>query len=191
MIFVMKLRPHQGRCSPMIILLCNLLRWNLSKCSQFVKFVLPIIKKSEKREVTKAVPRYLQFCVIFLCLKFDPMNCFYQQALGRAQICLMVRQIFGNSICGNVINLAQKIPILFVAKHYEMEKNFAKICIGRLLAMFPTVFCFRFFRRIESLYSHPDLARSKKPYGASWNVKIKNSRNWSRHVRSSIFLGGD
>ena len=55
MIFVMKLRLHEGRCSPMIILLCNLLRWNLSKCSQFVKFVLPIIKKSEKREVTKAV----------------------------------------------------------------------------------------------------------------------------------------
>ena len=41
--------------SPMIILLCNLLRWNLSKCSQFVKLVLPIIKKSEKREVKKAV----------------------------------------------------------------------------------------------------------------------------------------
>ena len=55
MIFVMKLRLHEGRCSPMIILLCNLLRWNLSKCSQFVKFVLPIIKKLEKREVTKAV----------------------------------------------------------------------------------------------------------------------------------------
>ena len=55
MIFVMKLRLHEGRCSLMIILLCNLLRWNLSKCSQIVKFVLPIIKKLEKREVTKAV----------------------------------------------------------------------------------------------------------------------------------------
>ena len=55
LIFVMKLRLHVGRCSPMIILLCNLLRWNLSKCSKFVKFVLPIIKKSEKGEVKKAV----------------------------------------------------------------------------------------------------------------------------------------
>ena len=65
-------------------------------------------------------PRYLQFCVIFFYLKFGPMNLFYQQALGRAQI-LIVQQILGNSIWGNAINLAQKIPIFFVAKHYVME----------------------------------------------------------------------
>ena len=77
---------------------------------------------------------------------------FYQHTLGRAQICLMVQQILGNSICGNVINLAQEIPILLVAKHHEMEKNFAKIYIwacvnfqiGRLLAICPTVFFFGF-----------------------------------------------
>ena len=33
------------------------------------------------------------------------MNCFYQQALGRAQICLTVQQILGNSIEGNTITL--------------------------------------------------------------------------------------
>ena len=54
MIFLMKLRLHEGRRSPAIILLCNLLRWNLSKCSQFVKFVLPIIKKLGKKGITKA-----------------------------------------------------------------------------------------------------------------------------------------
>ena len=36
--------------------------------------------------------------VIFFYLKFGHMNCFYQQALGRAQICLMVQKILGNSI---------------------------------------------------------------------------------------------
>ena len=41
----------------------------------------------------------------------------------------MIQQILGNSICGNVINLAQEIPISLVAKHHEMEKNFAKIYI--------------------------------------------------------------
>ena len=57
------------------------------------------------------------------------MNCIYQQALERAQICLMIQQILGNFIEGNPINLSQKIPIFFVAKHYIMEKNFAKIGI--------------------------------------------------------------
>ena len=106
MIFLMKLRLHEGRRSPAIILLCNLLRWNISKCSQFVKFVLPIIKKLGKKELQRQLPRYLQFCVTFLYLKFGPMNFFYQKALGRAQICLMVRQILGNSIWGSAINLA-------------------------------------------------------------------------------------
>ena len=49
------------------------------------------------------------------------MNFVYQQVLGRAQICLTVRQIFGNSTEGNAINLARKIPVFFVAKHYGME----------------------------------------------------------------------
>ena len=54
--------------------------------------------KVGEKGLKRQFPRYLQFCVIFLHLKFGPMNCFYQQALGRAQICLMVQQILGNSI---------------------------------------------------------------------------------------------
>ena len=56
------------------------------------------LKVSGKKELQRQFPRCLQFCVIFLYLKFGPMNCFYQQALGRAQICLIVQQILGNSI---------------------------------------------------------------------------------------------
>ena len=40
---------------------------------------------------------------------------FYQQALGRAKICLTVQQILGHSIDGNAINLSRKILISFVA----------------------------------------------------------------------------
>ena len=55
--------------------------------------------KVGEKGLQRQFPRYLQFFVIFLHLKFAfPMNCFYQQALGRAQICLMVQQILGNSI---------------------------------------------------------------------------------------------
>ena len=77
--------------------------------------------KVGEKGLQRQFPRYFQFCVIFLYLKFGAMNCFYQHALGREQICLMVQQILGNSIRGNAINLAQKIPIFFVAKHYVME----------------------------------------------------------------------
>ena len=191
MIFIMKLRLHEGRARQwwFCFAICfdeisqnvhNL--WNLSCRS---------LKSRKKERLQRQFPRYLQFCVIFLFLKFGPMNCFYQQALGRAQICLMVQQIFWNSICGNVINLAQKIPILFVAKHYEIEKNFVKICIwacvnfwlSRLLAIVPTVFCFRFFRRIESLCSHPDLARSKNPMEPPETSKLKN-----REIEADTFV---
>ena len=55
--------------------------------------------KVGEKGLKRQFPRYLQFFVIFLHLKFAfPMNCFYQQALGKAQICLMVQQIVGNSI---------------------------------------------------------------------------------------------
>ena len=54
--------------------------------------------KVGEKGLQRQFPRYLQFFVIFLHLKFGHMNCFYQQALGRAQICLMVQQILGNSI---------------------------------------------------------------------------------------------
>ena len=54
--------------------------------------------KVGEKGLQRQFPRYLQFFVIFLHLKFGSMNYFYQQALGRAQICLMVQQILGNSI---------------------------------------------------------------------------------------------
>ena len=54
--------------------------------------------KVGEKGLQRQFPRYLQFCVIFLYLKFGAMNCFYQHALGREQICLMVQQILGNSI---------------------------------------------------------------------------------------------
>ena len=53
--------------------------------------------KVGKKVLQRQFPRYLQFCVIFFYLKFGPMNLFYQQALGGAQI-LIVQQILGNSI---------------------------------------------------------------------------------------------
>ena len=46
---------------------------------------------------------------------------FYEQALGRIQIYLKVQQIFRNSNGGIAINVARKIPIFLVAKHYVME----------------------------------------------------------------------
>ena len=46
---------------------------------------------------------------------------FYEQALGRIQIYLKVQQIFRNSNGGIAINVARKISIFFVAKHYVME----------------------------------------------------------------------
>ena len=46
---------------------------------------------------------------------------FYEQTLGRIQIYLKVQQIFRNSNGGIAINVARKIPIFFVAKHYVME----------------------------------------------------------------------
>ena len=89
------------------------------------------------------------------------MNISYQKALGRAQICLMVQKILGNSTEGNAIYLARKIPIFFVTKHYVMVQNFAKISIGacvnfricRLLAIFPKVFSLRLtsFSGVEGL----------------------------------------
>ena len=73
--------------------------------------------KVGEKGLQRQFPRYLQFCVTFLYLKFGAMNFFYQHALGREKIC----NFSGNSIRGNAINLAQKIPIFFVTKHYVME----------------------------------------------------------------------
>ena len=48
MIFVIKLRLHEREALvsdnlALLLIFFNLLYWNLSKCSQFVKIVLPII----------------------------------------------------------------------------------------------------------------------------------------------------
>ena len=76
--------------------------------------------KAYTKGLQRQFPHYLRFCVFFIYLKSGLMNIFYQQAPGRAQKCLTVQQISGNSIGGNVINLARKIPIFFVTKHYVM-----------------------------------------------------------------------
>ena len=57
------------------------------------------------------------FCMLPLSFFFF----FYQQTLGRAQICLTVQQILEHSIKGNAINLARNISIFLVANHYVME----------------------------------------------------------------------
>ena len=56
--------------------------------------------KAQKIGVTESVSSLWQFCVFFLFLKFGVMNFvlfyfvfFYQQAPGRAQISLTVKQI--------------------------------------------------------------------------------------------------
>ena len=74
--------------------------------------------KAEKIGVTEEVSSlFVIFCLLSLS-QIWPYEYFYQQALGRAQICLTVQQILGNSTEGNAINLARKIPIFkFVAKH--------------------------------------------------------------------------
>ena len=76
------------------------------------------LKADKSKGLQKQFLSYLQFCAFFLYFKFGLKNFCYQQALGRAQICLTFQQILGNSTEGNGINLTQKIPVFFVAKHY-------------------------------------------------------------------------
>ena len=71
--------------------------------------------KSEKNRGYKG--SFLGFAIFCML----PLSFFYQQALGRAQICLTVQQILEHSIKGNAINLARNISISFVANHYVME----------------------------------------------------------------------
>ena len=63
--------------------------------------------------------------LLYAILCFLPLSQFYQQALGRAQICLTVLQSLGNSTKGNAMNRARKIPVFFITKHYVMEQIFA------------------------------------------------------------------
>ena len=112
-IFVIKLRLHDGKRSPVMIWLCL---WFSSIC--FGKISKSFI--------------ICENCLPFgfsSCLKLGPKNFFNQQALGTAQICLTVQQTLGNFIEGNAINLTRKMPISFVAKYCAMEWNFVNIGI--------------------------------------------------------------
>ena len=126
--FVIKRRLHEGRRSPAIIwlhlwfspiCLCEISKNFLS----LWKLSCPSLKSRKKIGVTKTVSSLFAICVFFLYLKFELMDFFNQrvQAPGRTQICLTVQQILGNSTEGKAINLTQKIPNFFVAKHYVME----------------------------------------------------------------------
>ena len=160
MIFVINLRLHEGWRSPVLIWLCL---WFFSISSVKSLKIFTIICKVCLAEHLKAYtkglqrqfPQNLQFCVFFVYLKSGLMNIFYQQAPGRTQKCLTVQEISGNSTGGNVINLARKIAIFFVTKHYVMKWNFAKIYIWACenLAIFPSVFSFRLtsFSGVEGL----------------------------------------
>ena len=118
MIFVFKLRLHEGRRSPAIIWLCL---WFSSICfgeisqnfHSFVKIFLLIIYEPKKIGVTKVVSSLFAI-LCFLSLSQIWSYFFYQQALGRARICLTVQQILENSTQGSAINLIPKIPIFFV-----------------------------------------------------------------------------
>ena len=81
MVFVIKLRLHEGKASdnlalPLILIFFNLLWWISQNCHNLWK----------RMGVPRQFPRYLQFCVFFLCLKLGIINCFCQQALERAQM---------------------------------------------------------------------------------------------------------
>ena len=67
------------------------------------------------------VTTYTALLVVDLIFSVLMWVFFYEQALGRIQIYLKVQQIFRNSNGGIAINVARKIPIFFVAKHYVME----------------------------------------------------------------------
>ena len=67
------------------------------------------------------VTTYTALLVVDLIFGVLMWGFFYEQALGRIQIYLKVQQIFRNSNGGIAINVARKIPIFFVAKHYVME----------------------------------------------------------------------
>ena len=60
------------------------------------------------------------------------MNFSYQLALGRAQICFMVQQIFGNSTEGNAINPARTSPIFLARISFQVGICFRYV--SRILA---------------------------------------------------------
>ena len=77
--------------------------------------------KAGKIGVTKAVS---SLYAILCFLKFGLMKFILSSGIGRAQICLTVHQIIGNSTERIAINLARKILIL--SHKYCIELNFFK-----------------------------------------------------------------
>ena len=128
MIFVISSSLHEGRHSPAIIWLCL---WFFSiffgeisqKFHNLWKLSCWSIKSRKKIGVTNAVS--LLFTI--LCFLRQSWIWSYEfffywwQALGRKQICLTAQQILENFTEGKEINLAWKIPIFVVTKHYLME----------------------------------------------------------------------
>ena len=81
MVFVIKLRLHEGKASdnlalPLILIFFNLLQGISQNCHNLWK----------RMGVSRQFRLYLQFCVFFLSLKFGIINLCYQQALERAQM---------------------------------------------------------------------------------------------------------
>ena len=94
-----------------------------------MKFARPLNRKPKRNRGYKG--SFLAICnfVFSSSISNLVLRFFHQQALGRAQTCLTVQQILGNSTQGNAINLSRNIPTFFVVKHFVMEENLAKIGI--------------------------------------------------------------
>ena len=118
--------------------------------------------KSLNKRVTKAVSSlFAILCFLRLSQIWSYEFVFCQQAPGRAQICLTVHQISGNSAGGNMINLARKIPIFCCHKtqrnevelRQDLYLSMRKLSNLSPLAIFPTVFSFRLtsFSGVEGL----------------------------------------
>ena len=126
MIFVIKLRLHEGRCSPVIIWLCL---WFSSICfSETSQNFCNLWNrpadhlKAEKNRGYKG--SFLTICNFIFSSSISNLILwifFNQKALEKAQISLTVQQILGDSTKGNMINLTWKIPIFIVIKLNIME----------------------------------------------------------------------
>ena len=116
----------------------------------------------------------MQFCVFSNLVLW---NLFYHQALRRAQICLTVHQIIGNSTERIAINLARKIPIL--SHKYCIELNF--FITPFQITIVRSYRAAMFVLHVDSLKARalfvPKSRAILKPYGASLNTLA------SRHLK--------
>ena len=116
MIFVNKLRLCEGRHLPVLIWLCLVFSstwfgevsqnfhnlWNLSSRS---------FKIRKKEGVTKAVFSLLAILCFLPLSQIWCYDFFYQQALGRAQICLTIQQIWTSPRFITNQLISQKLPL--------------------------------------------------------------------------------